>query len=165
MVENSILKNQRIYLIEFNMSNVLASNKKAFFDYEIKDIVEAGIVLKGYEVKAVKQSHMSLNGAYATFHSNELFLINTTISEYQVKNQPKTYDKTGSHKLLLKKSELEMLIRQMKEKRMVLVPTKVYLKNNLVKVEIGIGRPKKQYDKRAVIKEREGKRSIKKDLY
>jgi SsrA-binding protein len=147
------------------MNNILASNKKAHFDYEIKDTVEAGIVLKGYEVKAIKQSHMSLTSSYATFHNGELFLINTTISEYQTKNQPKDYDKTGSHKLLLKKSELEMLIRQMKEKRMVLIPTKVYLKNNKIKVEIGIGRPKKQYDKREVLKEREGKRSIKKDLY
>jgi SsrA-binding protein len=147
------------------MSNILASNKKAFFDYEIKDTVEAGIVLKGYEVKAIKQSHMSLTGSYATFHNGELFLINTTISEYQAKNQPKEYDKTGSHKLLLKKSELEMLVRQMKEKRMVLIPTKVYLKNNLIKVEIGIGRPKKQYDKRETLKERESKRTIKKELY
>lgn len=143
------------------MLNIFATNKKAYFDYEIKDTVEAGIVLKGYEVKAIKKSHVSLNGSYATFHGDELFLINSTISEYQVKNQPRDYDKNASHKLLLKKYELENLIRQVKEKKMILVPTKVYLKNNMVKVEIGIGKSKKKYDKREVLKEKESRKAIK----
>ncbi|MDD4784585.1 MAG: SsrA-binding protein SmpB [Candidatus Paceibacterota bacterium] len=142
------------------MSNIFATNKKAHFDYEIKETVEAGIVLKGYEVKSIKNSHVSLMGSYATFHNGELFLINTTISEYQAKNQPRDYDKNASHKLLLKKSELEGLFRQIKEKRMVLIPTKIYLKGNKIKVEIGIGRPKKKYDKREVLKERESRREI-----
>lgn len=143
------------------MSNVFATNKKAHFDYEIKDVIEAGIVLKGYEVKSIKNSHVSLAGSYATFHGGELFLINTTISEYQAKNQPRDYDKNASHKLLLKKSELEMLLRQIKEKKMILVPTKIYLKGNHIKVEIGIGRPKKKYDKREVLKEKESRKTIK----
>ncbi|MFA5230515.1 MAG: SsrA-binding protein SmpB [Candidatus Paceibacterota bacterium] len=143
------------------MSNIFATNKKAHFDYEIKDTIEAGLVLKGYEVKSIKNSHVSLAGSYATFHSGELFLINTTISEYQVKNQPVNYDKNASHKLLLKKPELEMLLRQIKEKKMVLVPTKIYLKDNKIKVEIGIGRPKKKYDKREVLKEKESRKTIK----
>ncbi len=143
------------------MSNTFATNKKAFFDYEIKDTIEAGIVLKGYEVKSVKNSHMSLAGSYATFHGDELFLINTTISEYQAKNQPRDYDKNASHKLLLKKRELENLIRQVKEKKMVLIPLKVYLKNNIIKVEIGIGRPKKKYDKRESLKDKAEKKAIK----
>jgi len=144
------------------MLNIFATNKKAHFDYEIHDTVEAGIVLKGYEVKAIKKSHMSLSGSYATFHGGELFLINTTISEYQAKNQPKNYDKNGSHKLLLKKSELEMLIRQVKEKKMMLIPTKVYLRGDKIKVEIGIGRSKKKYDKRETLKEKESRKIIKK---
>lgn len=144
------------------MSNIFATNKKAHFDYEIKDTLEAGLVLKGYEVKSIKNSHVSLAGSYATFHNGELFLINTTISEYQAKNQPVNYDKNASHKLLLKKSELEMLLRQIKEKKMVLVPTKIYLKNNKIKVEIGIGRPKKKYDKREVLKEKESRKILKK---
>ena len=143
------------------MNNILATNKKAYFDYDIKDTVEAGIVLKGYEVKAIKKSHMSLNGTYAAFHGSELFLINSTISEYQIKNQPKNYDKNASHKLLLKKSELENLIRQIKEKKMILIPTKIYLKGNKIKVEIGIGKSRKKYDKREVLKEKESKKSIK----
>jgi len=143
------------------MNNILATNKKAHFDYDIKDTVEAGIVLKGYEVKAIKKSHVSLNSAYATFHGSELFLINSTISEYQTKNQPKNYDKNASHKLLLKKSELENLIRQIKEKKMILIPTKIYLKGDWIKIEIGIGKPRKKYDKREVLKERESKKSIK----
>lgn len=143
------------------MPNIFATNKKAHFDYEIKDMVEAGLVLKGYEVKSIKNSHVSLAGSYATFHSGELFLINTTISEYQAKNQPRDYDKNASHKLLLKKSELEMLLRQIKEKKMILVPIKIYLKNNKIKVEIGIGRPKKKYDKREVLKEKESRKTIK----
>lgn len=143
------------------MNNILATNKKAYFDYDIKDTIEAGIVLKGYEVKAIKKSHMSLNGSYATFHGDELFLINTTISEYQAKNQPKNYDKNGSHKLLLKKSELENLICQVKEKRMILIPTKVYLKHNMIKVEIGIGKSKRKYDKRESLKEKESRKAIK----
>lgn len=144
------------------MSNIFATNKKAHFDYEIKDTLEAGLVLKGYEVKSIKNSHVSLAGSYATFHNGELFLINTTISEYQAKNQPVNYDKNASHKLLLKRSELEMLLRQIKEKKMVLVPTKIYLKNNKIKVEIGIGRPKKKYDKREVLKEKESRKILKK---
>jgi SsrA-binding protein len=144
------------------MSTIFATNKKAYFDYEIKDTIEAGLVLKGYEVKSIKNSHISLAGSYATFHGSELFLINTTISEYQSKNQPTNYDKNASHKLLLKKSELEMLLRQIKEKKMVLVPTKIYLKDNKIKVEIGIGRPKKKYDKREVLKEQESRKIIKK---
>ncbi len=144
------------------MSNIFATNKKAHFDYEIKDTIEAGLVLKGYEVKSIKNSHVSLAGSYATFHNGELFLINTTISEYQAKNQPVNYDKNASHKLLLKRSELEMLLRQIKEKKMVLVPTKIYLKNNKIKVEIGIGRPKKKYDKREVLKEKESRKILKK---
>ncbi len=155
-----ILKNQKIYLIRL-MNNILATNKKAYFDYEVKDTVEAGIVLKGYEVKAAKKSHISLKGAYATFHKKELFLINATISEYQVKNQPKSYDKTASRKLLLKKSELEDLWRQIQEKRMVLIPLKAYIKGNIVKIEIGICKPKKKYDKRETLKRKAIDKAVK----
>ena len=146
------------------MSNILATNKKAFFDYEVKETVEAGIVLKGYEVKAVKKSHISLNGSYATFHKKELFLINATISEYQAKNQPKSYDKTASRKLLLKKNELEDLWREVQEKRMVLIPLKAYIKGNIVKIGIGICRPKKKYDKREVLKRKAVDKAIKSSL-
>lgn len=139
---------------------VLAKNPRAKFDYHIKETFEAGIVLAGYEVKAVKKGHISLKGAYVTLKNEEAYLINAHISPYQPKNMPNDYEPTRTRKLLLHRKELKSLIGQTKQKGLTLVPMRVYTKHNRIKLEFGLGRGKKKYDKRESIKKREAQRRI-----
>ena len=139
-----------------------ADNKKARFDYQVLDEVEAGIVLKGYEVAAIKNKMVSLKGSYAYFHSGELFLLNMHVSPYQAKNMPKTYEPTDTRKLLLKKSEITKIHSKIKEMGLTLIPLKIYSKNGIIKVLIGLCKGKKKYDKRESIKERDFQRKVKK---
>ncbi len=141
---------------------IFATNKKAYYDYTILDTLEAGIVLKGYEVAAVKRGKVSLSGSYAIFHNDELFLTNANISTYQPKNQPTDYLATQSRKLLISKKEIYKLKREIKEKGLSLIPLKVYLNKRRIKIEIGLAKGKKSYDKRETIKKREISRKIKK---
>ncbi len=143
------------------MEKFCASNKKAYFDYEIKDTIEAGIVLKGHEVKAVRNNRLTLNGTYAAFHKGELFLINSSIACYQPKNQKDDYDEKRSRKLLLSKKQLLKLASEIKEKNMTLVPLKAYFSNNKVKILLGLGKGKKKYDKRESLKKRDLSRQLK----
>ena len=133
----------------------LAQNKKAYFDYEIVETFEAGIVLIGQEVKAIKTGHISLKGAYVVIKDNELFLIGANIPPYQPKNAPKDYQPERSRKLLLTKSEIKHLIGKSRQKGLTLIPLKVYTKRGNIKLEFGIGRGKKKYDKRETMKKRE----------
>ena len=135
-------------------------NKRAFFDYEILEKYEAGIELRGFEVKAIKTGHLSLKGSFAAIKNNEAFLFNAQIPPYQPKNTPKDYDQSRTRKLLLRKSEIKNLIGKSKQKGLTLVPVKVYTKQELIKVEIGIGKGKRKIDKREKIKKRESKREI-----
>ena len=143
-------------------NKIITENKKAFYDYEIIEKLEAGIVLHGYEVAAVRRNRVSLTGSYALLHNNELFLINAHISCYQPKNQPADYNPTQSRKLLLTKKEISYLQRETKEKHFSIIPLKIYIKNKKIKVELGLARGKKKYDKREVIKKRTIERNIKK---
>ena len=138
----------------------LVKNPRAKFDYEILETFEAGIVLAGHEVKAVKKGQMSLRGAYVMVKNEEVFLINAHISPYQPKNMPEDYEPTQTRKLLLRKKEIKSLIGQTKQKGLTLVPMRVYTKHNRIKLEFGLGRGKKKYDKREAIKKRESKRRI-----
>ena len=147
------------------MSNikVIATNKKARFDYEILEKFEAGIVLTGPEVKSIKLGHISIKEAYATIQNEEVFLTNAHISPYKqaanVEQEP-----TRSRKLLLKKSEISSLIGKSKTQGLTLIPTKVYLKRGFVKVEIGLGRGKKKHDKREQIKKKDTQREIQREM-
>lgn len=143
---------------------VLALNKRANYDYEILETFEAGLVLKGYEVKSVKLGHISLRGAYAIIKNNEAFLLNATISPYQPKNIPKDYNPTRTRKLLLHEKEIKYLIGKSGQKGLTLVPTKVYTKKDRVKLEFGIGRGKRKVDKRELIKKHEAEREIERKL-
>jgi SsrA-binding protein len=144
---------------------ILATNKRATYDYEILKTYEAGLKLAGYEVKAIKLGHISLKGSYVVINNNEAFLINAHISPYQPKNIPSDYDPTRSRKLLLHKSEIRSLIGESKQKGLTLVPIKVYTnKIRKIKLAFGLARGKKQYDKRAKIAERESKRHIQRAL-
>ncbi|MFH1769841.1 MAG: SsrA-binding protein SmpB [Parcubacteria group bacterium] len=135
-----------------------ATNRKASYDYEILDTIEAGLVLKGFETKAIKAGKASIKGAYVKIMSGELWLIGATVSPYQPGNTPKDYDQQRSRKLLVTKTQLKHLIGKTEEKGITLVPTKLYGTRGLVKLEIGIARGKKKYDKREKIKEKEFKR-------
>ena len=142
---------------------MIATNKKARFDYEILETFEAGIVLTGPEVKSVKAGHISIKESYATVRGEEVFLTNAHISPYKqaanVEQEP-----TRSRKLLLKKAEIKSLIGKSKTEGLTLIPIQVYLKRGFVKVEIGLGRGKKKHDKRHTIKQKDIKRDIQREV-
>lgn len=139
---------------------ILAINKRAHYDYAIKEKYEAGIILSGNEVKSAKTKHISLKGSYVTFKKTkkklpEIYLINTYIPLYKHAGIVKNYNPTNSRKLLLKKNEIKHLIGKKQEQGLTLVPLKMYTKHSLIKLEFGIGKGKKKYDKRKIIKKRE----------
>ncbi len=138
----------------------LATNPRAKYDYHILETFEAGLVLAGHEVKAVKTGHMSLKGSYVTIKNEETWLINAFIPPYQPKNTPADYQPDRTRKLLLNKKEIKSLIGQSKQKGLTLVPLRVYTKKGKIKLGFALGRGKRQFDKRQKIKEREVKRKI-----
>jgi len=142
----------------------ISTNKRAYFDYQILETYEAGIQLKGYEVKAIKTGHINLTGSYAVVKNNQLLLLNADIPPYQPKNIPKDYDPRRTRRLLLKSSEIKNLIGRVQEKGLTLVPLKVYTKNRRIKIEIGLAKSRKEFDKREVIKKREAQRQIRQKL-
>lgn len=132
-----------------------ASNPKANFNYEILETIEAGLVLAGHEVKAIKTGKASIKGAYVKILNNEAFLIGATISPYQPINTPKDYDPQRSRKLLLSKKEISGLIGTAQAERTTLVPLKLYDKRGRIKLLVGIARGKKKHDKRETIKKKD----------
>ena len=141
-----------------------ADNKRIYHDYEILETYEAGIILEGHEVKAVKTGKISIVGSYVKIIDSETFLIGAIISPYQPKNTPKDYDPQRSRKLLLNKKEIEGLIGKSKERGLTIVPLKVYAKKGKIKLEIGLAKAKKKYDKRTSIRKKEEKRKIERVL-
>jgi SsrA-binding protein len=140
--------------------STLAVNKRTHFDYEIKDTFEAGLVLKGYEVKSVKTGHVSLKESFVTVKGNELYLINAHIPLYKHAGKIPDYDPTAPRKLMLKRSEIKQLIGKIRVQGLTLVPIKLYTKRRYIKLQFGIGKGKKEYDKRDKIKKREDIRKI-----
>lgn len=138
----------------------LAINRKAWFDYEILETYEAGIELRGFEVKSVKTGHMHLTGAFAVIRNDEAWLLSATISPFQPKNTPTDYDPIRTCRLLLKKSEIKELIGKSSATGLTIMPLKVYTKHGLVKILLGLGRHKKKADKRETIKKRDVKKEI-----
>jgi len=139
---------------------IIAKNKRAYFDYNILETCEAGIVLRGFEVKSVKLGHISLKGSYVTIKSNEAFLLNAHISAYQPKNMPQNYDPTRTRKLLLKRSETKILIGKIASQGLTVVPLSVYTKRGKIKVQIGLVKSKTKRDKRETIKKRIAQREM-----
>lgn len=138
----------------------LAYNKRANFDYTLSDKYEAGIVLRGHEVKSVKTGHISLKEAFVTVHEEELYLTNANIPLYKQAGNLESYDPTRSRKLLLRKREIRHLIGKIKEEGLTLVPIRVYTKKHLLKLEFAVGKGKKKLDKRQSIQSREETRRI-----
>ena len=142
----------------------LAENRKAYFNYQILEKLEAGISLIGQEVKSIKLGRISLAGSYVVLREEEVFLIGANIPPYQPKNAPPDYNPERTRKLLLRKAEIKHLIGKTKEKGLTLVPLKVYSKLGKIKIEFGIARGKRKSDKREVIKKREAEREMKREL-
>ena len=142
----------------------IATNKRAFFDYQILETYEAGIELKGYEVKSIKNGRINLAGSYAVLKNNQVWLINADVPPYQPKNTPSDYDPKRSRRLLLRKTEIKGLIGKIQEKGLTLVPLKVYTKNRKIKIEIGLAKSRKKVDKRELIKKRESEKEIKETM-
>jgi SsrA-binding protein len=145
------------------MANLI-SNKKAHFNYEMLEKFQAGIELFGYEVKSIKNSQGSLEGAHVIMRGNEAYLVGANIPAFQPKNAPKDYDPLRTRKLLLTKKEIKELTGKEKVKGLTLVPISMYNKGRIIKVEVGIGRGKKKFDKRLTIKKRETERHIRRTL-
>jgi SsrA-binding protein len=137
-----------------NYSNVVASNRRATYDYEILDKVEAGLVLMSSEVKSIRQNRVSLAGSYAYPFNGELWLNNAHIAIYPYATR-NNHEPLRSRKLLLKKRDLVKLSEIAKQKGYSLVPLKLYFSGHYAKIELGIGRGKRNYDKRRAEKERE----------
>lgn len=142
------------------MSKTLLVNRKAGFDYEIKQKFIAGISLLGKEVKSIKNKRGKLEGSYAYIQKGELFILNFDIPEYQAKNTLGKVDPKRTRKLLLKKKEINQLLGKLNEKRYTLIPLKVFLLNNKIKVELALGQGKTKMDKREKIKKREVERDM-----
>ena len=133
------------------------NNRKAKFDYEIEDTIEAGIELKGTEIKSIRNGNANLKDSYAIVRNGEVFLLNMFVSEYKEGNQF-NHDETRTRKLLLHKKEILKLHDKIRLEGFTLVPLKLYFKENHAKILLGIARGKKQYDKRESIKKRDSMR-------
>lgn len=142
----------------------LARNKRAYFDYQILEEIEAGIELKGFEVKAAKSGKMDLSGSYAHVREGEVVLIGSSIAPYQPNNTPEEYHPERTRRLLLTKGEVKNLLGKTKEAGLTVVPLRAYIKRRLVKVSLGLARHKKKRDKREVIRKRETDKEIRRKL-
>jgi SsrA-binding protein len=142
------------------MDKTYETNKKAGFDYEILETFEAGLQLFGFEVKAIKAGRMNLEGAYVLVRGGEAYLINASISPYQPKNTPASYEPQRNRKLLLSRKELDYLSGKSQEKGLTLVPLRCYAKGNFLKLALAVARKKRKHDKRESIRAREEDRNI-----
>ena len=138
---------------------VLATNRKARHEFFIEDTIEAGIVLKGTEVKSIRQGKVNLKESYANIENGEVFLNGMHISPYEQGNIYNV-DPLRKRKLLLHKRQIRKLIGETKLKGLTLIPLSIYLKNGIVKVEIAVAKGKKLYDKRQVIAKKDAERRM-----
>ncbi len=138
---------------------LICRNRKAYFEYAIDDLYEAGMVLKGSEVKSLRQGKASIDEAYARFRDGEIYLYNAHISPYSQAG-PESHDPRRSRKLLLHRQEIQRLLGKVQERGYTLIPLRLYFKNANVKVELGLARGKKKVDKRETIRRREEQREL-----
>ena len=142
---------------------LIANNKKAYFDYFIEDTWEAGIALHGTEVKSVRMGKCSIKEAFIRVEDGEVFVYNMHISPYE-KGNIFNKDPLRVKKLLLHRHEVNKILGEVTQKGYTLVPLQVYLKGSLVKVQVGLGRGKKLYDKRDTIAKKDQRREAEKDF-
>ncbi|MBW2058101.1 MAG: SsrA-binding protein SmpB [Deltaproteobacteria bacterium] len=138
---------------------IISKNKRARFDFYIDETYEAGIVLTGTEVKSLRQGKVSLKDSYAKVKDGEIYLVDAHISPYTHGNRF-NHDPDRPRKLLMHKREIRRLYGKSREKGYSLIPTKMYFKNGKVKVEIGLGKGKRAYDKRELLKQKTMEREV-----
>jgi SsrA-binding protein len=138
----------------------LVENKKAYHDYEVLEKFEAGLELKGFEVKALRNGRGSLVGSRIIIRGGEAYAVGLDIPPYQAANSPKDYDSQRTRRLLLNKKEIRYLGGKSQEQGLTLIPLEIYNRKGFVKLSFGVCRGLKKYDKREKIKERETKRKI-----
>lgn len=141
---------------------VLATNRKAFFNYEVLERAEAGVVLTGSEVKSVRGGGLNFSDAFVEFRGGELFLVGLRIAPYSHANLM-NHAEQRTRKLLLHKREISRLLGKIAERGLTLIPLRLYFKQGRAKVELGLARGKKLHDKRATIRERESRREMEKE--
>ena len=140
------------------MTNTIIKNKKALFDFNIEDQIEAGISLKGWEVKSLRDNRGNIKESYAILKNNEVFLIGAHLSPLRNANITDESEATRTRKLLLKKKEIAKLNGYITQKGYTLIPISMYWKNGKVKVKLGLAKGRKKQDKRHLIKERDWRR-------
>jgi len=138
---------------------LICANKRAFHDYFIEERYEAGIVLQGTEVKSLRGAKVHLGDAFLLVRNGEAFLHNLNISHYEFGNR-QNHDPERNRKLLLHRKEIDKIYGRIREQGYSVVPLRLYLKNGLVKVELGLAKGKKLYDKREDMKKKEGQREV-----
>ncbi|WP_338985239.1 SsrA-binding protein SmpB [Spiroplasma endosymbiont of Diplazon laetatorius] len=141
--------------------HVLLKNKKAYFNYEILDTWEAGIVLTGPEIKSIRNKDVSIEESFILIRKGQVEILNMNIKNYEFANHVKQ-DPTRNRVLLLHKDEIKKILKRVQLESLTIVPLKLYLKGNYAKLEIGLGKGKKLIDKRQTIKERDVERRLNK---
>lgn len=145
------------------MGNVVTTNRKAYHDYFIEETYEAGISLLGTEVKSLREGKVNLKDSYAIIKGNEVFLLNCHISPYSHGNI-QNHDPLRTRKLLLHRKEIDKLWGKLSQRGFTLIPLKIYFKEGKAKVEIGLVKGKRKYEKREALKEKEAKREMQRHL-
>lgn len=143
---------------------IYSENKKAHYDYEILEKYEAGLVLTGQEVKSIKTGHINLAGSYVIMQEGLPMLIGAKVPAYQPKNAPVDYNPEQQRRLLLNKKEIDYLAGRANEKGFSLIPLKVYDNNGRIKLEFGVARGKKSFNKKEKIKKRDTERDIRREF-
>jgi len=141
---------------------IIVTNRKARFNYEIVNSYEAGLVLVGSEVKSLRQRKASLSDAYGKIVKGEMWIIGMHIAQYK-EATTENHETLRDRKLLLHRTEIKKLIRQVEEKGVTLIPLKLYFKNNIAKVELGLARGKRKYDKKESIAKKDAQRDMERE--
>jgi SsrA-binding protein len=141
----------------------IATNRKAYHDYHIEETIEAGIVLTGTEIKSIREGKVNLRDGFAIIRDGEVWLLNVHIAPYSGGNRM-NHEPKRERKLLLHRREINRLAGRVQEKGWTLVPLRLYLKDNIAKVELALVRGKRQYDKRQAIAKREAEREMRRSI-
>lgn len=147
-----------------NSHNLIFKNRKASFNYSFSDKYTAGVVLKGSEIKSIKDQSVDFSNSYCIIKHNEIFIIGMNIKEYKFANL-NNHDPDRDRKLLLNRKEINQIKKKVSEKKFSIIPTKLFMsRRGLVKIEIGLGKGKKEYDKREDIKQRDIDRRLRENI-
>ena len=144
-------------------SRTITTNRKAYHDYHVQESLEAGIALKGSEIKSIRSGRVNLSDAYARPENGELWLLNSHIASYDAASY-NTHEPTRPRKLLLHRKEIDILAGKVMQRGLTLVPLKLYIKRGVAKIELGVVKGKRIYDKRETITRRDAEREMERAL-